>query len=638
MVDLRGLLYYNEATDGSAAGGGTGMRLVTMIEALKNGSKTDWKQIPEEKWEQIRRDPYYAPHVALMRERAGKMEGKLLACIPYSYFKLYDETGSRTEFQQIYCDHRNAMSVFAMAALIDGTHIDDLENALWAICDEYSWCLTAHFRYGGTNIPALLNPAPTAANKMEPYLFDQPQVIDLCAAQTAADLAEITALLEDKLAPVVVYRVRKLIRERVLEPFMAINKPFWWETVPMNWAAVCAGGVGIAAMYMIDDDEMLAPVLTRCTESMECYLSGFKADGVCAEGLGYWGYGLGHFMIYADLLKHRTGGKVDLFAEPITHKVALFHQNAFLNKNNAVCFSDCHAHISYECYTTHYLYHTYPDVEIPPQEYAHPLMGGGDYFTPMLRNFLWTQPDDKCGPPADADVLYNETQWVISRKTYADGRVAFAAKGGDNDEPHNHNDLGSFVLDVNGDVLLGDLGAGMYSRQYFSEERYSMLVNGSHGHPVPIIDGKEQVPGREAAADDYQAQADETAVRVRMELAAAYPGTGVDSFVRTFTLDKTGTPTLTIADTFRWTNDPKPVTERFTTLVKPVVQVDGSVLIRGENGAVTLRAASGAADWKITETEYEESAENLHQKAWLIDAEATPASGETLAWVIEPQK
>ena len=165
-----------------------------------------------------------------------------------------------------------------------------------------------------------------------------------------------------------------------------------------------------------------------------------------------------------------------------------------------------------------------------------------------------------------------------------------------------------------------------------------MLVNGSHGHPVPIIDGKEQVPGREAAADDYQAQADETAVHVRMELAAAYPGTGVDSFVRTFTLDKTGTPTLTIADTFRWTNDPKPVTERFTTLVKPVVQVDGSVLIRGENGAVTLRAASGAADWKITETEYEESAENLHQKAWLIDAEATPASGETLAWVIEPQK
>lgn len=89
-----------------------------------------------------------------------------------------------------------------------------------------------------------------------------------------------------------------------------------------------------------------------------------------------------------------------------------------------------------------------------------------------------------------------------------------------------------------------------------------------------------------------RAQADETAVRVRMELAAAYPGTGVDSFVRTFTLDKTGTPTLTIADTFRWTNDPKPVTERFTTLVKPVVQVDGSVLIRGENGAVTLRAAS----------------------------------------------
>ena len=48
-----------------------------------------------------------------------------------------------------------------------------------------------------------------------------------------------------------------------------------------------AGGVGIAAMYMIDDNDMLAPILTRCTESMEGFFTGFKADGVCAEGLGY---------------------------------------------------------------------------------------------------------------------------------------------------------------------------------------------------------------------------------------------------------------------------------------------------------------------------------------------------------------
>lgn len=634
MVDLSLPLYYNEVESGPAAGGGKIMRLVTMMQALKKGSATDWKKIPETKWEQIRKDPYYAPHVALMRERAAEKGGKLLECIPYSYFKLFDETGSRTEFQQIYRDHRNAMSVFAMAALIDGTHIDDLENAIWAICDEYSWCLTAHFRYGGTKIPALLNPAPTADNKMKPYLHEQPEMIDLCAAQTAADLAEITTLLEDKLAPIVVYRARKLIRERVLEPFMAINKPFHWETVPMNWASVCGGGVGIAAMYMIDDDDMLAPILTRCTESMECYLSGFKADGVCAEGLGYWSYGLGHFMIYADLLKRRTAGEVDLFAEPITHKVALFHQNAFLNKNNAVCFSDCHAHVMYDCYTTHYLYHIYPDVEIPPQEYANPIMGGGDYFTPVLRNFLWTEPDDKCGPPADADSLYNETQWAISRKTFDTCRVAFAAKGGDNNEPHNHNDLGSFVLDVNGDVLLGDLGGGMYSRQYFSAERYTMLVNGSHGHPVPIIDGKLQVPGEEAAAADYQAEADETAVRVRMELASAYPDAGVSSFVRAFTFTKTGTPTLTIDDTFGWAGEAKPVTERFTTLVEPAVQADGSVLIRGENGAISLRAANGACAWKVTQTEYEEAPENLHQKAWLIDAELTPAAGETVSWVV----
>ena len=119
-----------------------------------------------------------------------------------------------------------------------------------------------------------------------------------------------------------------------------------------------------------------------------------------------------------------------------------------------------------------------------------------------------------------------------------------------------------------------------------------------------------------------------------MELASAYPDAGVSSFVRAFTFTKTGTPTLTIDDTFGWAGEAKPVTERFTTLVEPAVQADGSVLIRGENGAISLRAANGACAWKVTQTEYEEAPENLHQKAWLIDAEVEPASGDTVSWVV----
>lgn len=62
---------------------------------------------------------------------------------------------------------------------------------------------------------------------------------------------------------------------------------FAFETTANNWSAVCAGAVGIAAMYLIPGSRTLAPVLKRCMDAMEVYLSGFTADGACTEGLGY---------------------------------------------------------------------------------------------------------------------------------------------------------------------------------------------------------------------------------------------------------------------------------------------------------------------------------------------------------------
>ena len=282
------------------------MRLVETMEALRHGHGVPFGLVTEEKLEQIRSHPFYAKAVAHVRALAEEKGGQLIPMVPYSFFKLFDETGSRTEFQDVFNEQRTRLQAFALAALLDGTHISDVEDAIWAICDNFSWCNPAHFRYGGTNVVELLNAPPKGDGKPVPYLYHQKQVIDLSASNTAFLLAETIALLGDKLAPVVVNRAHREIYERVLKPFMEINTPFWWETCLMNWGAVCAGNIGIAAMYMIDDDAELAPILKRCTDTMDCYLEGFKEDGVCAEGLGYWNYGFSHFVFYADMLKRRT--------------------------------------------------------------------------------------------------------------------------------------------------------------------------------------------------------------------------------------------------------------------------------------------------------------------------------------------
>ncbi|MBR4889279.1 MAG: hypothetical protein IKU17_09055, partial [Clostridia bacterium] len=264
------------------------MHLVEIMEALRKGKGASLSLVTEEKLEQIRSHSFYAEAVAAIRAEADEKGGQLIPMVPYSYYKLFDETGSRDEFQEVFNEQRTRLQVFTLAAMLDGTHISDVEDAIWAICDNFSWSNTAHISYGGTKIAELLNDPPKADGKPVPYTRHQKNMIDLSATNTAHLLAETIALLGDKLAPVVVHRAHKNIYERVLKPFMEINTPFWWETTLNNWGAVCSGNIGIVAMYMIEDDAMLAAILKRCTDTMLCYLDGFKEDGVCTEGLGYW--------------------------------------------------------------------------------------------------------------------------------------------------------------------------------------------------------------------------------------------------------------------------------------------------------------------------------------------------------------
>ena len=54
------------------------------------------------------------------------------------------------------------------------------------------------------------------------------------------------------------------------------------------------------------------------------------------------------------------------------------------------------------------------------------------------------------------------------------GAKDLGMKGGHNDESHNHNDVGSFVVYHNGKPILVDPGVGEYTSKTFSKERYTI--------------------------------------------------------------------------------------------------------------------------------------------------------------------
>jgi hypothetical protein len=142
--------------------------------------------------------------------------------------------------------------------------------------------------------------------------------------------------------------------------------------------------------------------------------------------------------------------------------------------------------------------------------------------------------------PAPLQSWLPATGVLTAREREGDTAGLFlAAKAGHNDESHNHNDVGSFIIALNGRPLLIDPGAGTYTRQTFGPDRYQIWTMQSSWHNTPAPAGHPQAAGRAHRATDVSAALTATAAELALDLAAAYPAAaGVRSWRRTLRLDR----------------------------------------------------------------------------------------------------
>ena len=463
--------------------------------------------------------------------------------LSYTDFKRYFVTGNRSVYEGKYFPRRLALDASALLSLIypeEEKYILYLMDVIYAICDEYTWCLPAHQRVLETNNNAR---------------------IDLFAAETAFALAEVYALLEDRLEPLIKNRVRAEIERRIITPYTQKEPYDFWECGNANWTAVCTSSVAGALMHLFP--ELARELIPRFNRSMDAYLDGFKADGICTEGSHYWHYGFGFFTVYADMVKSFTGGEVDYFKNPKVKVVSTFIQKMFLSGKSAVSYADGYTVLEYHLGLLHYLKNLYPDeVKVFDSSYSYNYDRCGR-FCLQLRSALWFDESyyanpDKVGEPFEyyADI----TEWFIKTTD----SYGFSAKGGHNNEDHNHNDVGSFIFARGGEQVFVDMGAGVYSRQYFSSERYTILEASSFGHNLPIINGAGQKHGAEYRARNVS----RVPSAFSLDLAEAYGISELKSLERKFSFTDTS---VCISDSFDYTGDGE-IVERFILSHKPVIE------------------------------------------------------------------
>jgi len=502
--------------------------------------------------------------------------------LPATLFLDFKRTGRREGYERPRGRRRNNLAIMVLAECLEfrGRFLDPILDLAWAICEESSWALPAH--------------------QVELAEVDRP-VVDLGAAMTALELAEMDYLLGERLEPSLRRRIRYEVERRCIVPYLS-RHDFWWlhnteSRTVNNWNAVCNGGVAGAAVYLEEDASRLAEVLAKALRSLEDYMETFDEDGGSSEGPGYWAYGFGYYAVLADLVETRTNGRVNLLEGDFVREVAKFPLKVVLSPGAFVNFSDCDRNFNPPAPLLAYL-SSRLDV---PELVA--LSGPMDYrggLTWRLRSLFWRSD---CPPPPFVPShhdFFRGLQWMLARYDPSDpDALVLAAKGGHNAEMHNQNDVGSFIVHFRGESLIADPGRGRYTRDYFGPKRYEHFVNSSRGHSVPVPNGCEQRTGREAAAELLDQGADGLTDRMVLELKAAYPPEAdLASLRRTLALHREGPAGwVEVTDEVRFSSGPGTLESPLITFATAEVKKD-TVIIRGKKGALKV-SWEGAFDLRV---------------------------------------
>ena len=513
-------------------------------------------------WEGLLRHPLNRLRKERVLAEAEALRGKPPAALPASGFIDFMRSGDRRTYEAAYFSRRRSLAIHVLSECFSPGS-GNLEAALdvaWAICEETTWALPAHVARRAPD-----DPMPDISR----------QTLDIFACETAAVLAETSHLLRfgfDLLSPVIAERIEGEILRRVIEPFEQ-RDDFWWLSGENNWSPWCVSATLLAASHVIREPERLAGIIGKSMEALDRFIAHYPEDGCCDEGAMYWAASPGALLVALEVLHELSGGKINIYDEPKIAAMARYIGHIHVGGGYCFNYSDCPPRLgniaarvyrfgerigdeSLEDLALLALRGWKPDGE-PDSALGIGASGGGGNCGALmqaLRQLFWIPAD--AAPKASPVTLghwYQDMEVMVARSAAESvPPMVLGVKGGTNGVNHNHNDVGSFVIQSSGFPVVVDIGNVTYTRQTFGSERYSMWWNASRGHNVLQFGSHEQQPGAEFRAELIGFDDCESAVHLEFELAGAYASeAGVESWRRSYDLRRGNSPVVTITDSFR---------------------------------------------------------------------------------------
>lgn len=521
-----------------------------------------WKALPED---------FRAFLIRKGEEYLGYGWPTALASVYMDFYR----NGNRTAYENIIFNKRRLPLQYLVAAECcegEGRFIDDIINGVWTTLDEATWVIPAHNNQFPVKDPSSQfsgidesRPLPDTENPDSLY-------IDLFAAECGAVVSWVYYLMGERLgkeAPQIPARMLGELERRIFTPFLR-NKTFGWMGYhgnPVNnWNPWIVSNLMTAAGFACTDEAERAAVVEKGLECIEFFVKGYAPDGGCDEGPGYWNAAGAALFDCLDILCDLTDGKVDFCRDELIRNICSYIYKMHISGKYFVDYADA-SPIIYPCAQIIYRMGKRTGdknlTKMGAAAYqvqrslgtAWKMDGCGCQIYRRMKTFFVESQLSKEGKtdyPLVRDVWFEGIQVMAARmEDGSDKGLYLSAKGGNNGESHNHNDVGSFVLYCAGKPVVIDIGTGVYEKKTFSPQRYEIPQMQSLYHNLPTIGGEGQLPGVEYAAQDVSYSCEKTEAKLSLDLKKMYPETaGIETWRRTFTFDRKA-KVVTLEDNFR---------------------------------------------------------------------------------------
>lgn len=428
---------------------------------------------------------------------------------------------------------RERVTLFVLAAVLTddiapatappgaSPYLDAAVDGLVTLSEATSWGLPRHAHRRAPHGEVLPDPD-------EPF-------VDLGAAEITSLFAWTDHVLGPHLdirAPGLRRRLRREVNLRVLTPFEHTRDPRWGPDGDARWNPWIHGAILVAALLLVEDEPRRERLVALVRQGLDHFAATLPDDGGVEEGVAYWWHGPCRLLEALDLLTEAGMSHGEHL--PLLTELIRFPHRMHLGGDWYVNAGDA-------------------PPRLPPGEPWHVLhrwgerLGDEDVRAHALSRGreqpLIIRPEAGLGralagltdegwrdaAPAARDgwlpreVWLPRVQILVAREMAGTPEgLTLAMKAGHNGERHNHLDIGSYWVALDGVPVVIDVGRPAHTTRGPGPHRNQEWPRRAEWHNVPEP-GVEQQTGVRHHARDVRAETGGDQVELRADLAGAYP-------------------------------------------------------------------------------------------------------------------